>query len=160
MSRSASQPSMIRKSPIPKGQINKPDNEGNARLHLAVLDGNSMRAKELLTEEAEEANPNVEQSLSKRTPLHLAANHKTKPKKSLNIAKLLLFHGATVDPVDSKKRTPLHYACRRGRREMVFLLLSAGAKTDVIDIVGKTPRDLDESQLIRAYEESLTKQEK
>ena len=63
---------MIRKSPVPKGQINKLDQEGFARLHNAILDGNSVRVLELFTEEVEKADPNVEEKHTLRTPLHLA----------------------------------------------------------------------------------------
>jgi ankyrin repeat protein len=146
---------MIRKSSIPKGHINKVDQEGFARIHLAVLDGNSVRALELLEEEDEKADPNVEVKHNQRTALHLAAKCTRRPKKCVNIAKLLIKHKASVDKIDSKKRTALHYACLKGNRAMVALLLENGAKLEVQDKDGNTPVDLDKEKLIVAYQESL-----
>lgn len=151
---------MIRKSPVPKGQINKLDQEGYARLHLAVLDGNSLRVTELLIEEVEKADPNVLIKDTLRTPLHLAAKDARRPKKSVRIAKLLIEHGASVDKIDFKKRTALHYACRQGKQAMVFLLLSHGAKADIKDNDDKAPVDYDTEKLIEAYHESVQNRDK
>lgn len=148
---------MIRKSPVPKGQINKLDQEGFARLHNAVHDGNSVRVLELFTEEVEKADPNVEAKHTLRTPLHLAAKDTNRPNKSVKIAQLLIEHGAIIDKIDCKKRTALHYACLKGKKQMVFLLLSRGAKPTIKDKDDKTPADLDTEKLIEAYQESLQK---
>ncbi|KAK8126887.1 uncharacterized protein PG998_002646 [Apiospora kogelbergensis] len=56
-----------------------------------------------------------------------------------------LSHAGTVsrqvDARDEHGRTPLHHACRSGRRETVELLLAAGADPTVQDKQGTTPLD-------------------
>lgn len=144
---------MMRKSPIPAGQIDKPKDKetGDTRLHLEVLYGQVFGVRELL--EDNKANPNVK-NVRKQTPLILAAKVKQGKKNAHDIAQLLVDHGAKVDETDDKARTALHYACMRQTRRMVELLLSKGARTDLKDKDGKTPRDVDQMHLIKDYEES------
>src|SRR5262249_32201626 len=62
------------------------------------------------------------------TPLHDAAR-----KGLLNIAAVLLSHGAIVNSKeDDQRRTPLHCAVSTGKLEMVRYLLSQGADIDAI----------------------------
>ncbi|PNP53572.1 hypothetical protein FNYG_15749 [Fusarium nygamai] len=54
------------------------------------------------------------------------------------ITELLLQHGANPDERDSKRRSPLHIACRQDNHEIVALLMGHGANADVLDTAGKT----------------------
>ncbi|OBT89317.1 hypothetical protein VE02_02566 [Pseudogymnoascus sp. 03VT05] len=58
--------------------------------------------------------------------------------KSSTIAGILLDHGAAVDVLDGRKRTPLHTAASRGRKEVAELLLKRGANIAALDDEGKT----------------------
>src|SRR5262245_16295448 len=58
----------------------------------------------------------------------------------LQKARLLLDHGADIDAVDEEYRsTPLGYAARLGRREMVAFLLERGADVNKSDASWATP---------------------
>jgi glutaminase len=46
-----------------------------------------------------------------------------------------------IDVCDYDKRTPLHVAASEGRHEVVEFLLQKGAKHDVVDRFGLTPRE-------------------
>lgn len=75
---------------------------------------------------------------SRTTPLHMAAYHGRLP-----VVKLLLAHGARVDAGDAPgASTPLHDAVgsrSRVRPKIVALLLEAGARSDVRNVLGETP---------------------
>ncbi|KAF8420895.1 ankyrin repeat-containing domain protein, partial [Tirmania nivea] len=55
-------------------------------------------------------------------PLHIAAIE-GKPQ----MARALVEHGASVDPGDSKGKTPLYYACAKGNFDVVDVLVEFGA---------------------------------
>jgi hypothetical protein len=64
---------------------------------------------------------------------------------------LLVEHGADVNEICPADKTseellaswaPLHYAASCGKEEAMELLMSLGASPDVLDLNGKTPRDL------------------
>ncbi|CCT72997.1 related to beta transducin-like protein [Fusarium fujikuroi] len=54
------------------------------------------------------------------------------------IAELLLQHGVDPNERDSKRRSPLHIACRQDNHEIVALLMRYGVNNDVLDSSGKT----------------------
>ena len=85
----------------------------NARLELVQL---------LLERHAD---PNYRDS-SSRSALHEVANSRPEP-KGLEVARLLLKHGAKVDLKDNRGSTPLIDAAEYGNYEMVQLLLDNGA---------------------------------
>jgi ankyrin repeat protein len=70
------------------------------------------------------------------TPLHLTCglspSHES-PDPQLEIAKHLIEHGAGVNPTNNKGITPLSWAVRNDRRELVELLLSRNAAVTTRD---------------------------
>jgi len=54
----------------------------------------------------------------------------------------LLDAGASVEALDSKQNTPLHYAVGYGRAEYARLLLNAGASCAARNSTGKTAHDI------------------
>ncbi|CVL03915.1 related to beta transducin-like protein [Fusarium proliferatum] len=54
------------------------------------------------------------------------------------IAELLLQHGVNPNERDSKRRSPLHIACRQDNHEILALLMRYGINSDVLDSSGKT----------------------
>lgn len=73
------------------------------------------------------------------TALHLAVR-----KKTIGVIEALINHGADVHSRDDKKNQPLHIACRGfdAHKEVVSLLLRAGADGTALNGDGKTPADL------------------
>ena len=66
---------------------------------------------------------------------------------SANVARVLLEHGADVNACSDEHVTPLHWAVRLKKVDLVRVLLEHGAGVDAVDKHGKTPfqaaRDLD-----------------
>ncbi|KAJ4103952.1 hypothetical protein NW769_009643 [Fusarium oxysporum] len=54
------------------------------------------------------------------------------------ITEILLQHGAVPDERDTKRRSPLHMACRQDNHEIVALLMRHGVNTDRLETTGKT----------------------
>lgn len=63
-----------------------------------------------------------------------SAIHFAAIKGSIEISRLLVAHGATVDDLDSDNRPPLHYAACRGNTLYVKWLLDQGACVDLLDV--------------------------
>ena len=95
-------------------------------------------AARLLVERGADVNA-PSQNVQRVTPLHSAAAG-----RSLEITKLLLEHGARVDPIQKGGYTPLHAAVQNEQLEMVELLLKHAADPDKANESGLTPRDLAE----------------
>lgn len=72
---------------------------------------------------------------SGKTPLHDAAySH------ALDVAQLLVKHGARIEDVDSNRCTPLHAACERGASpQFIRWILQSGANPSARDKEGNTP---------------------
>ena len=66
--------------------------------------------------------------LATAKPLHIAAYF-----GQLEIAKLLIDHGAFVDGLDDRLRTPLHFAAKNGQTQVVKLLIHSGANVNALD---------------------------
>lgn len=77
------------------------------------------------------------QNAQRVTPLHSAAAG-----RGLTIARLLLEHGAAVDPRQRGGYTPLHAAVQNEQLEMVELLLANDADPEAANDSGVTPRDM------------------
>jgi ankyrin repeat protein len=69
-----------------------------------------------------------------KTPLHLAAAH-----GHVNIARLLIEHGANINARSIGNWTPLHRVCELGSDEMIELLRNGGADINAQLIDGTTP---------------------
>ncbi len=61
--------------------------------------------------------------------------------QNLQTARLLIDQGADVNAAQAGGYTPLHQAAAAGRRELVLLLLEAGADSSKLCDQGKTPAD-------------------
>src|SRR6266446_6570118 len=82
------------------------------------------------------ADPNSRDNVD-RVPLHRVSQggHPVMEESSLEIARLLVNHGAKVNVTDdSRGETPLHAAAQSGYREIVELLVECGASLDVQNI--------------------------
>ena len=111
------------------------DRDGRTALHYAVLNGRMEMAKLLL-----ELGPSADSADRNRwTPLHFAAQD-YRPE----VVKLLLSAGATVDVADTDGNTPLWRAVfdSRGRRDVIKLLMDAGADKTRKNLHGVSPEDL------------------
>lgn len=75
-----------------------------------------------------------EEDVDGRTPLLLAAIN-----DKIEVAKVLLKHGAKIEHKDSEGNTPLIWAAQLGFKKMVEILLESGAKIEAKDNEGKSP---------------------
>lgn len=79
-----------------------------------------------------------EYSVSGSTPLHLH----TLCSATLSIAACLILNGANINKQSLRQYTPLHYACKNGRRKLVKYLLYEGADKTIKGNQGETPLQL------------------
>ena len=117
--------------------INKRDKNGETRLYRAVRSGNIKEVKRLLKDGAD---PNVADNHG-LSPLHQAAYW-----GETGIVEALLKAGASVHAENGGKGwTPLHSAAvsvgMHARKDVINLLVKAGAKDDAKDKHGWTPKD-------------------
>jgi uncharacterized protein len=114
------------------------DRDGRTLLANATL-SNDIESVAILLQAG--ANPNSPDT-NGFTALHHAAQRYFAP-----IVKLLISNGAAIDAVDSFGNTSLFRAIfeSRGRREVIDLLLTAGANQHQINNSGVTPRELAKS---------------
>jgi ankyrin repeat protein len=113
------------------------DDDGRSPLFSAVL-GNSVGVLALLLESG--ADPNLRDN-DGWTPLHFAAQESLP-----EAARILLGRGADPNVQDNDGATPLWRAVQgaRDRAELCNVLRQSGAKDDVPNNRGETPRDLAE----------------
>ncbi len=114
-----------------------PDEEGRTPLFSAVL-GNSVGVLALLLEAG--ADPNL-RDRDGWTPLHFAAQERLP-----EIARILLARGADPNIQDTDGATPLWRAVQSAgdRLEACQILRQSGAKDDIANNRGETPRELAE----------------
>lgn len=104
-------------------------------LHVAALNGD-LAIVEFLIERGARANAHS-YDIEVPTPLHLAVtghqpNH-------LEVARLLIKHGADLEASSIQDQTPLHIACKHGNVDMVQFLIDSGADLNVQERHGFTP---------------------
>ena len=73
------------------------------------------------------------------TPLHVAAQYGHPA-----VVQLLLLDGVDVNSLEATRRTPLHYAASGGHNAVAIALVKAGAKFEVFDDDGWSPKMLAE----------------
>lgn len=78
-----------------------------------------------------------ENKKEQQTPLHIASRL-----GNVDIAMLLLQHGADVDAVTKDSYTPLHIAAKEGQDEVAAVLLEHGASSTAATKRGFTPLHL------------------
>ncbi len=111
------------------------DEDERTPLHQAVL-GNSVGLVGLLIESGADVNAKDDQGF---TPLHFAAQE-----HAPEIARILVGKGADVNARDEDGNSVLWraIASARGRDDIVRFLLEQGARDDLANFEGVTPRDL------------------
>jgi hypothetical protein len=102
-------------------------------LHIATQFGQQEAVKLLIREGADKNARNQDN----QTPLHLAACYNVEPV----IPQFLIGAGASLDPIDRWKWTPLFWACYRDHYLTFQELIKGGAQKDIRDNSGKTPAD-------------------
>jgi serine/threonine-protein phosphatase 6 regulatory ankyrin repeat subunit A/serine/threonine-protein phosphatase 6 regulatory ankyrin repeat subunit B len=116
------------------------DNNGVTALHFAVFEDHEETAAFLISQGAECSSRTAGVA---GTPFVLACG-----KGRLGVARLLLQHMGpeALQERDEHGMTPLHWACEKGRGEVVRFLLLSGADPTITDHQGRTPRDIAEME--------------
>jgi cytohesin len=134
--------------------LNELQFEGATPLALAAEVNNLEAIKALV---AGGADPNIPTTMG-TTPLMLAAGAGTDVQRARSIeerglavetARYLLEHGADVNAVGEFGWTPLHAAAYQGLTDVIELLVSRGAKTEIKDKLGQTPLSISLSVLTK-----------
>ena len=60
----------------------------------------------------------------------------------IEILRMLKYKNSLVNETDKLKRTPLHWACKRGYDKIVEILVDFGADVTKVDYLGRTCRDI------------------
>jgi uncharacterized protein len=117
--------------------------DGFTPLHIAAFAHNAAAVRALL---AADADPDelATASFAPVTPLGTAANF-----GAVEVAGVLLEHGADTEKTSDGRHTPLHVAAANGHRELVELLLAHGANASAMTADGKTAADLASADEIR-----------
>ena len=108
-----------------------PSSLGNP-LHYAAACGLHAVVKSLAIEHSQHVNALCHSR--RATPLHLASGE-----GHLEVARVLIEHGADVIALDGRGATPLHYASHNGHVEVARFLINHGADVTVRSGDGSTP---------------------
>ena len=104
--------------------------KGLSLLHIAAVEGKREGAESLLNRGLD---PDEHDNKPQMTPLSIACQC-----GNIDVAEVLLDHGANVNHEDCEMQTPLLAACVAGHIEIVRLLLNRGANIDARDNQGLT----------------------
>ncbi|CAB0030574.1 unnamed protein product [Trichogramma brassicae] len=117
--------------------VDAPDKMGNSPLHLALSNGNKIKAEWLLRWGA---NPNLVNG-NGSTPLHVICNRKIDDDLAETFFEINedIQQTVLVDAKDECGRTPLHLAVARGSPKVTESLLRNGADPNVAGAKGSTP---------------------
>jgi ankyrin repeat protein len=118
--------------------------DGFTGLHLAAYAHNPEAAERLLAAGAD-VNAVSRASFTRVTPLGTAAFA-----RAVDVARVLLDHGADSSLAGEGGGTPLHTAAANGSSALVELLLAHGADPAARTLEGKTPADLATTDAVRA----------
>jgi len=122
------------------GRVQAPDLMGRTPLHWALVFGHEEAAMVLIVNTPKRA-------LDARdgfgcTALHYAAAAAATTGYAAKVARILIDRGAATNALDSKNRTPLHFAAQHVNPAMVELLISRGADKSLMDATGALPFDI------------------
>jgi ankyrin repeat protein len=111
---------------------------GETPLHLAIKHGNLQLIRDFCRAGADLT---IGESSWNTVALHYVAKYCDEAEP----ARILLEHGAVLDPLESTDNwTPLHYAAKWNKNEVASVLIRAGANLHAKTKGGKTPRDIAE----------------
>ena len=133
-------PELLEKTP---GGANAVSPDGFGVLGLAVYFGRFEVAQHLLGAGADPDTPSANDFRVR--PIHSAAAHRSH-ETSLALGRLLLDSGADPNVAQAGGWSPLHQASAHGRKEMVDLLVAAGARLDAKSDDGRTPWEMAEAK--------------
>ncbi|KAK9890747.1 hypothetical protein WA026_012095 [Henosepilachna vigintioctopunctata] len=113
----------------------KPDARGKIPLLLAVEAGNQSMCRELLS--AQTADQLKASSTNGDTALHLAVR-----RKDIDMVRILVDYGTSVDIQNGEGQTPLHIAAAEGDETMVKYFYGVRASASITDNQDRTPMHL------------------
>ena len=115
------------------------------RVFNLLSQGNTQAVRELLSTDRTLI---YRLDLDDHSPIHYPAKGRQETPAKIELAKLLLSHGALINSRESSEFiTPLHIACMMGRKEMCEVLLTNGARYDLTLDHGRTSA-LDEAKSV------------
>ncbi|KAI6660993.1 Transient receptor potential cation channel [Oopsacas minuta] len=111
--------------------LSKRDVDDNSVLHCAVMSGSQEAVRMCITQKF----TGMERNTSGASPLHLAAQL-----GHIEIATMLLENvNVKVNCIDNESATPLHYAARNNRVDMISFLIKRGASVNRTNNASNTP---------------------
>ncbi|KAJ8936152.1 hypothetical protein NQ318_010563 [Aromia moschata] len=113
----------------------KPDGRGKIPLLLAVEAGNQSMCRELLSSQT--AEQLKAQSANGDTALHLAVR-----RKDIDMVRILVDYGTSVDIRNGEGQTPLHIAAAEGDEVLVKYFYGVRASASITDNQDRTPMHL------------------
>lgn len=120
--------------------VNLADRKGWTAIHIAVSKNFTDVARLLVKGGADIfAKLKHKCAPARLTDVYSPTIHFAAIKGNIEVTKLLIEHGASVNDVDSANMTPLYYAAFRPNKDYVKFLLDNGATINLKDVNGRTP---------------------